>query len=43
MSSLVMSAAPVNYEENNNNNNQKKPVERKNQTYKNKNSQKKNR
>jgi hypothetical protein len=41
MSSLVMSAAPVNYEENNNNNNQKKPVERKNQTYKNKNSQKK--
>jgi hypothetical protein len=41
MSSLVMSAAPVNYEENNNNNNQKKPVEIKNQTYKNKNSQKK--
>jgi hypothetical protein len=41
MSSLVMSAAPVNYEENNNNNNQKKTVERKNQTYKNKNQPKK--
>ena len=40
MSSLVMSAAPVNYEENNNNN-QKKTVEKKNQTYKNKNQPKK--
>jgi len=35
-----MSAAPINYEENNNYN-EKKPVEKKNQTYKNKSSQKK--
>ena len=39
MSSLVMSAAPINYEENNNYN-EKKHVEKKNQTYKNKSSQK---
>ena len=40
MSSLVMSVAPINSEENNNYN-EKKTIEKKNQTYKNKSSQKK--